>query len=671
MSRQLHVIAIGALIMLGVMPLALPAQASSDPGWGVAQLLETDDTAEATYPQLAVDSEGNAITVWSQSDGAMEKIWSNRYEIGVGWGTACVINPGGGSVYDEPQVAMDVEGNAIAIWTQYYDGSTSVFSNRYVVGSGWGVAEVIEDNNFVHAHNPRLAMNSEGIAVAVWTQDVDIWSNRYTVESGWGMDELVETGSSISHIPSPTVAVDSEGNAIYVWSRYDGTCSNVSSKRYDIQLGWGTTELLETDDERDDAALAEVAVDSDGNAVAVWNQGYTYDYRNYSIFTSRYVAGSGWEPAMQLGIEDADDECYPQVAMDAEGNAIIVWNQCDDMYSRSNISASRFVVGSGCGPVVRLDSGDSGWHYRPEVAVDSAGNAFAVWLQEDSTGVNIWSSQYAVGTGWSMPMLAESESSGDAERQKVGMDENGNAIAVWHHHDGAHYSIWSNRYVSPPEPSSPLFLQSAPGDGYVNLTWQAPSFDGTSTIQGFRVYRGTSPGTESFLEQIGVVLYYNDTGLTNGVTYYYQVAAFNSVGEGPRSNEVSAKPTGISVSTLTVEIGADPSSGRVPLEVSFTCSVTGGVGPYAYLWNFDDGSTSSLQNPEHTFDSAGTYRVNLRVTDSLGNSTQETIDIEITKGGGGSTESLPIFAAGIVVVVAAAIAIMYLIRWRGKNPPAA
>src|SRR5262249_53950535 len=34
-----------------------------------------------------------------------------------------------------------------------------------------------------------------------------------------------------------------------------------------------------------------------------------------------------------------------------------------------------------------------------------------------------------------------------------------------------------------------------------------------------------------------------DTGLSAGVTYFYQVSALNTPGEGPRSNERSATPT--------------------------------------------------------------------------------------------------------------------------------
>ena len=41
---------------------------------------------------------------------------------------------------------------------------------------------------------------------------------------------------------------------------------------------------------------------------------------------------------------------------------------------------------------------------------------------------------------------------------------------------------------------------------------------------------------------MGNVTSYDDNALTNGTTYYYQVSAVNAIGEGPRSNEVSATP---------------------------------------------------------------------------------------------------------------------------------
>ena len=64
---------------------------------------------------------------------------------------------------------------------------------------------------------------------------------------------------------------------------------------------------------------------------------------------------------------------------------------------------------------------------------------------------------------------------------------------------------------------------------------------------------------------------------------------------------------------------ADRTSGEPPLEVDFT-----GVGSdtdgtvISYLWNFDDGTTSTEQNPSHTFSEAGFYSVSLSVMDNAG-----------------------------------------------------
>jgi titin len=76
----------------------------------------------------------------------------------------------------------------------------------------------------------------------------------------------------------------------------------------------------------------------------------------------------------------------------------------------------------------------------------------------------------------------------------------------------------------------------------VALAWTPPASDGGSPVSGYEVWRGTSAGTESLLTTVGVVTDYTDTTVTNGTPYYYQVAAVNAVGSGPRSNELSATP---------------------------------------------------------------------------------------------------------------------------------
>ncbi len=58
-----------------------------------------------------------------------------------------------------------------------------------------------------------------------------------------------------------------------------------------------------------------------------------------------------------------------------------------------------------------------------------------------------------------------------------------------------------------------------------------------------------------------------------------------------------------------------PTSGKEPLDVAFSDASTNS--PTSWLWEFGDGSTSTDQNPVHTY-SAGTYTVNLTVSNADG-----------------------------------------------------
>jgi len=118
-----------------------------------------------------------------------------------------------------------------------------------------------------------------------------------------------------------------------------------------------------------------------------------------------------------------------------------------------------------------------------------------------------------------------------------------NFVDTWAIIDGVTYPFLRWQVTAP---SAPRNLTARWGDRYVNLTWEAPADDGGSLIVGYKVYRGTSSGNETYLTTVGnVTTYYNDTGLTNGRTYYYRVSAVNGLGEGELSEEVSATPLGV------------------------------------------------------------------------------------------------------------------------------
>ena len=97
----------------------------------------------------------------------------------------------------------------------------------------------------------------------------------------------------------------------------------------------------------------------------------------------------------------------------------------------------------------------------------------------------------------------------------------------------------------PVAPGAPTNLLAVPGDAAVSLTWTAPASDGGVPLTGYKVYRGVNGGAKSLLTTVGVApTSFQDSGLTNGSLYSYEVSAVNQAPlEGPRSNEASATPT--------------------------------------------------------------------------------------------------------------------------------
>ncbi|MCL6275686.1 PKD domain-containing protein, partial [Muricauda sp. 2012CJ35-5] len=80
----------------------------------------------------------------------------------------------------------------------------------------------------------------------------------------------------------------------------------------------------------------------------------------------------------------------------------------------------------------------------------------------------------------------------------------------------------------------------------------------------------------------------------------------------------------------TAVLNATPISGKAPLQVDFTGDQsTDDVAVTDYSWDFDDGNSSNLANPSHTFANAGSYNVTLTVTDAEGLQDATTITIQV------------------------------------------
>ena len=462
MMREIRTV---TLCTIAVMCLSLTSATSgacfgedATSGWGTAVLLETDDSGDAWPPQVAVDDSGNATVVWCQRDDTRFNVWSNRYIIGMGWNSPTLIETNNSGGAADPQVAVDGSGNAIAVWSQSDDVSNNIWSNRYVVGLGWGTATLIETNDSGPASNPQVAVDDSGNAIAVWQQSdnihytnhYSIWSNRYIVGTGWGTATTIGT-SEWGDCVDAQVAVDDSGNATAVWeqSYLDGPI-HIWSIRYVVGEGWGTAAPIETDT-LGFSFRPQVATDHLGNAIAVWDR---YDGFGKNVWSNRYVVGTGWEFAALIETGVSGESKYPQVAVDDSGNAVAVWIQAGA--TCTNVWSSRYTHGTGWDSGALIETDDSGNAVNPQVAVHGSGNAVAVWSQFDGTRLNICSNRFAIGAGWEGATLIETDDSGFAGMcPQVAVDDAGNAIAVWSQSDGTRVSIWSNRYVGPdPTPES-------------------------------------------------------------------------------------------------------------------------------------------------------------------------------------------------------------------------
>jgi PKD repeat protein len=126
---------------------------------------------------------------------------------------------------------------------------------------------------------------------------------------------------------------------------------------------------------------------------------------------------------------------------------------------------------------------------------------------------------------------------------------------------------------------------------------------------------------------------------------------YETAGTFTASVVVTDTATGVDSDPATTEIrvadnetpvasaSASPSSGIVPLTVSFNGSVVGGNEPFTYEWSFGDGSASTdAQNPSHEYTTPGTFSAVFKVTDADGQTATDRVQIQVADNSAPITE---------------------------------
>jgi mRNA-degrading endonuclease HigB of HigAB toxin-antitoxin module len=366
------------------------------------------------------------------------------------------ISPDGSSSRNAPQVAMDNNGNAIIVWGQYDSSSDKqIFLSEYRNGT-WNHPDSISDNispDGNPAYSPKVAMDNNGNAIIVWSQydgsSKQIFLSEYR-DSTWSHPNSLSDNISLdgSTTTGHQVSMDNNGNAIIVWSQYDGSSKQIFLSEYRNGTWSHPNSLSDNISPDGETAISpQVAMDSNGNAIIVWSQYYD-DNSYYRIFLSEYRNGTWIHPSslsdyISLHVSGSN-ATSSQVSMDSNGNAIVVWQRGTS--SNKKIFLGEYREGEWLHPISVYDniSPDGGKARYPKVAVDDNGNAIVVWSQSDSSNYHIFMSEYRNGE-WLHPISVYDNISpdvGDATYPQVAVDDNGNAIVVWSQSDDSDRHIF-------------------------------------------------------------------------------------------------------------------------------------------------------------------------------------------------------------------------------------
>lgn len=155
-----------------------------------------------------------------------------------------------------------------------------------------------------------------------------------------------------------------------------------------------------------------------------------------------------------------------------------------------------------------------------------------------------------------------------------------------------------------PAPSN--LVATANGASAIDVAWT----NNAGPVDGFTLQHSTD-GSNWSAEYQGAQTSYADTGLAVASTHYYRVRAFSGA-------DVSGWSSVANATTDAIPPVAGFTWASNYTEVTFTDTSTDDTNISSWYWSFGDGSTSTQQNPNHTYSGADTYNVTLTVTDEHG-----------------------------------------------------
>lgn len=463
-----------------------PPAAGSDP----PQVADLSGPAEiATAPDVAVAPDGTATVVWSARAGGHFAVYMRRIAADGSREPAVQLSDPTQDAL-APQVAVDPDGTATVVWSRF-DGQNFLIQGRRVDPEGTPESSTKNlSKTGKDAADPRVAVAPDGTATVVWKR-FDGFHDRVEERRITPAGERLPAESTNllsadkQDAVEPEVASASDGTSTVVWSRFDGSDSIVQEQRIDPQGApeGGVAEVDNLSEVGEGAKQPEVAVAPDGEATVVWTR---FDGSHWLIQEQRLDPDGAPDGAVANLSAGGRDAAEPQLAIDAEGRATVAWER----YDGSNfVVQARQIDAAGAPTAVQNLSATGRDAAEPQLAIDPEGTATVVWSRFDGANFVIQRRDVAADGGLSTTE-GVSAPGRRASAPAVAWGSDGTLAMVWRRFAGSGDVIQTGSVPPPPPPPPPSpppgGEEPGPGGG-TRTTGSTPSRGGSSTATSLRI----------------------------------------------------------------------------------------------------------------------------------------------------------------------------------------
>ena len=265
---------------------------------GLEFRVNTSTSSHQALSSVATDASGNFVVVWMTS--FPENVWGQRYaSSGIPLGTEFPVNTSGLGAFG-PVVASDAAGDFVVVW-QRSDNPTSlgIFGRRFAA-SGAPLSGEFRVNTVTagNQYYPDVASDVAGNFVVIWSSadgsDAGVFAQRYaSTGAPLGGEFRVNTYTTNNqgrNVLAPSVASDAIGNFVVVWGSdgQDGFFAGIFGQRYDSAGTPLGPEFRVNTYTTNDQTQPSVGADGAGNFVVVWNS-YAQDGSVDGVFGQRFA----------------------------------------------------------------------------------------------------------------------------------------------------------------------------------------------------------------------------------------------------------------------------------------------------------------------------------------------------------------------------------------------